>query len=283
MRLLSCLLPIASLTLPGTGQIFSGCLIPGLIFFGVWIALGHALAVASSSLGADARHAVYFAGLGCEVLLRLGSAIDVVFRQRSQVRGLGGGRQMGRAAIVCVFCVLLLVLLAVPAPEPVLRAYAVNSNGSKLPSIGLGSRVLVDVKAYQTLKPQKNDIVVVSPRNAVGEQVIIRPIIGKVEGIAGECVRVPAMSGVKNGGDGGKTFRECIVPEGGVYLLAINSMRQVALFAPLTNVVGRVEYVYWPLSQIGRVRSRTIEADSDVNPESEVSLTSKHEGDLVTH
>ncbi|MFT4302601.1 MAG: hypothetical protein QM579_12695 [Desulfovibrio sp.] len=282
MRLLSCLLPIASLILPGTGQIFSGCLIPGLIFFGAWLALGHALAAVSSSLGADARHAVYFAGLACEVLLRLGSAIDVVFRQRSQVRGLGG-RQLGRAAIACVFCVLLLVLVAVPAPEPVLKAYAVNSNRSKLPSIALGSRVLVDVKAYQTLKPQKNDIVVVSPRNAVGEQAITRPIIGKVEGIAGECVQVPFVSDVKNGGDGGKTFRECIVPEGDVYLLALNLMRQVALFAPLTNVVGRVEYVYWPLSQIGRVRSRTIEADSDANPESEVSLTSKHEGDLVTH
>ncbi len=266
MKFSACLSPIASLILPGTGQIFSGYMAPGLMFFGFWLVLGQVPA-AVSNLGVDARHAIYFAALGGEVLLRLGSAFDVFFRQQSRGRGQGP-RQQSRLAMTLLFCVFLLALAAVPTPEPILKAYAVNGNRPMLPLIAPDSRLLVDTKVYQVLKPQKDDIVIVSSRHATRGQEAGRPIVGRVEGVAGEYVQVPDPMGLQSRGGEGKGYQECIVAEGSIYLMDSNAAGQRAFFAPLASVIGRVEYVYWPPSQMGRIRGRAIQMDADSKQES---------------
>lgn len=108
--------PIASLVLPGSGQILSGFFMPGVIFFALWLASAHLLVALGSSLDADGRHATYFAALACEVLLRLGSAIDVIFRQRSRA---GSQSACQRSMVVrgLAFSVLVLALMVLPTPN----------------------------------------------------------------------------------------------------------------------------------------------------------------------
>lgn len=242
--------PLASLVLPGSGQIFSGFFIPGIIFFALWLASAHTLVALGSSLDADGRHAAYFAALACEVLLRLGSAIDAVLRQRSRARSQSV-RQRSMVVRGLAFSVLVLALMALPTPEPALKAYSMNGTRTLLPLISPDSRLLVDKQAYQGAKPEKGDIVVISTRHVTEGQRADQHIVSRVAGTAGE--RVPVPAGQQNPGGEGQGYRECLVGEGNVYLAGINPASQMVFFAPLTSVVGRVEYVYWPPSRAGRI------------------------------
>lgn len=244
--------PLASLVLPGSGQIFSGFFIPGIIFFALWLASAHSLVALGSSLDADGRHAAYFAALACEVLLRLGSAIDAVLRQRSRARSQSV-RQRSMVVRGLAFSVLVLALMALPTPEPALKAYSMNGTRTLLPLISPDSRLLVDKQAYQGAKPEKGDIVVISTRHATEGNGGGAHMISRVAGIAGERVRVPVPAGQQNPGGEGQGYRECLVGEGNIYLAGINPASQMVFFAPLTSVVGRVEYVYWPPSRAGRI------------------------------
>ena len=244
--------PLASLVLPGSGQILSGLFIPGVIFFALWLASAHTLVALGSSLDADGRHAAYFAALACEVLLRLGSAIDAVFRQRSQA-GSQRARQRSMVARGLAFSVLVLALMALSAPEPAIKAYSMSGNRSLLPLITPESRLLVDKQAYHTAKPEKGDIIVISTRHIAEGKGGGPHIISRVAGLAGERVRVPVPAGQQNPGWEGQGYRECLVGEGNIYLSSINPASQMAFFAPFTSVVGRAEYIYWPPSQAGRI------------------------------
>lgn len=244
--------PLASLILPGSGQILSGLFIPGVIFFALWLASDHTLIVLGSSLDADGRHATYFAALACDVLFRLGSAIDVILRLRSQA----GTRSVCQRSIVArglAFSVLVLTLVALPAPEPAIKAYSMNRNRTLLPLITPDSRLLVDKQAYHTAKPEKGDIIVISTRHIAEGKVGGPHIISRVAGIAGERVRVPVSAGQQNPGWEGQGYRECLVGKGNIYLASINPASQMAFFAPLASVVGRAEYIYWPPSRAGRI------------------------------
>lgn len=244
--------PIASLVLPGSGQILSGFFIPGVIFFALWLASAHTLVALGSSLDADGRHATYFAALACEVLLRLGSAIDVIFRQRSRAESQSAC-QRSMVARGLAFCVLMLALMALPTPEPAIKAYSMNGNRSLLPLITPDSRLLVDKQAYHTATPEKGDIIVISTRHVTEGLRADQHIVSRVAGTAGERVRVPVPAGQQNPGREGQEYREYLVDEGNIYLASLNPASPRAFFAPLTSVVGRVEYVYWPFSRAGRI------------------------------
>ena len=244
--------PIISLVLPGSGQLLSGFFISGVIFFVLWLASAHTLVALGSNLDADGRHATYFAALACEVLLRLGSAIDMIFRQRSRA-GSQSACQRSIVARGLAFCVLVLALMALPTPEPTIKAYSMNGNHSLLPLITPHSRLLVDKQAYQAATPEKGDIIVISTRHIAEEKGGGPHIISRVAGLAGERVRVPVPAGQQNTGWEGQGYRECLVGEGNIYLASINPASPRAFFAPLTSVVGRVEYVYWPFSRAGRI------------------------------
>ena len=252
MKFSSIFKPIASLVLPGSGQILSGFFIPGVIFFALWLASAHTLAALGSSLDADGRYATYFAALACEVLLRLGSAIDVIFRQRSRA----GSQNVCQRSMLfrgLAFSVFVLALMALPTPEPSIKAYSMNGNGSLLPLITPTSRLLVDKQAYQAAKPEKGDIVVISTRHIAEGKGGGQHIISRVAGLAGERVRVPVPAGQQNTGWEGQGYRECLVGEGNIHLASLNPASPTAFLAPLSSVVGRVAYVYWPLSHAGRV------------------------------
>ena len=244
--------PLASLILPGSGQILSGFFIPGVIFFALWLASAHTLVALGSNLDTDGRHATYFAALACEVLLRLGSAIDVIFCQRSRA-GSQSACQRSMVARGLAFCVLVLALIALPTKEPAIKAYSMNGNRSLLPLITPESRLLVDKQAYHAAKPEKGDIIVISTRHLAEGKGGGSHIISRVAGIAGERVRVPVPAGQQNPGWEGQEYRECLVGEGNIYLASINPASPMAFFAPLTSVVGRAEYIYWPPSRAGRV------------------------------
>lgn len=252
MKLTALLLPATSFVLPGSGQILSGFFLPGVIFFALWLASAHLLVALGSILDADGRHAAYFAALACEVLLRLGSAIDAVFRQRSRA---GSQRACQRSMVArgLAFSVLVLVLMTLPTPEPAIKAYSMNGTRTLLPLITPDSRLLVDKQAYQAAKPKQGDIIVISTRHLAEEKGGGAPIISRVAGIAGERVRVPVPEGQQNPGREGQGYRECLVGEGNIYLAGINPASQMAFIAPLTSVVGRAEYIYWPPSQAGRI------------------------------
>ena len=243
---------LASLVLPGSGQILSGFFIPGVIFFALWLTSAHTLVIIGSSLDAYGRHATYFAALACEVMLRLGSAIDVILRLRSQA-GTRNVCQRSMVARGLALCVLMLALMALPTPEPALKAYSMNGNRTLLPLITSDSRLLVDKQAYHTAKPEKGDIVVISTRHVAEGLGEGQHIISCVAGIAGERVRVPVPAGQQNPGREGQGYREYLVDEGNIYLTSLNPASPMVFFAPLTSVVGRVEYVYWPLSRAGRI------------------------------
>ncbi len=244
--------PIISLVLPGSGQLLSGFFISGVIFFVLWLASAHTLVALGSNLDADGRYATYFAALACEVLLRLGSAIDVIFRQRSQAGTLSACRR-SMAVRGFAFCVLVLALLALPTPEPTIKAYSMNGNRSLLPLITPDSRLLVDKQAYRTAKPEKGDIVVISTGYIAEEKTGGTQIISCVAGIAGERVHVPVLAGQQSPSSEGMGYREYLVDEGNIYLASLNPASPSAFVAPLTSVVGRVAYVYWPLSHAGRI------------------------------
>lgn len=244
--------PLASLALPGSGQIFSGFFIPGVIFFALWLASAHSLVALGSSLDADGRYTAYFAALACEVLLRLGSAIDAVLRQRSRARSQSAS-QWSMVARGLAFSVLVLALMALPTPEPAIKAYSMNGSRTLLPQITPDSRLLVDKQAYHTAKPEKGDIVVISTRHIAEGKGGGAHIISRVAGIAGERVRVPVPARQQNPGGEGQGYRECLVGEGNIYLAGINPASQVVFFAPLTSVIGRAEYIYWPPSLAGRI------------------------------
>ncbi|QTO39079.1 S26 family signal peptidase [Desulfovibrio desulfuricans] len=252
MKFTAIVSPLASLVLPGSGQILSGFFTHGVIFFVLWLASAQTLVALGSSLDADGRHATYFVALACEVLLRLGSAIDVVLRQRSQARSQNAcqRRMISRGF---VFSVLVLALVALPALEPAIKAYSMNGNRTLLPLITPDSRLLVDKQAYQSAKPEKGDIIVISTRHIAERKGGGPHIISRVAGIAGERVRVPVPAGQQNPGWEGQGYRECLVGEGNIYLSSINPASQMAFFAPFTSVVGRAEYIYWPPSQAGRI------------------------------
>lgn len=244
--------PLTSLILPGSGQIFSGFFTHGVIFFALWLASAHTLVALGSSLDADGRHATYFVALACDVLFRLGSAIDVILRLRSQA-GTRSACQRSMVARGLAFSVLVLALMALPTPEPTIKAYYMNGNRSLLPLITPDSRLLVDKQAYQAAKPEKGDIIVISTRHIAEGKGGGPHTISRVAGLAGERVRVPVPARQQNPECEGQGYRECLVGEGNIYLASLNPANQMAFFAPLTSVVGRAEYVYWPISRAGRI------------------------------
>ena len=252
MKFIAIVPPLASLVLPGSGQILSGFFTHGVIFFVLWLASAQTLVALGSSLDADGRHATYFAALACEVLLRLGSAIDMIFRQRSRA-GSQSACQRSIVARGLAFCVLVLALMALPTPEPTIKAYSMNGNRSLLPLITPHSRLLVDRQAYQAAKPEKGDIIVISTRHIAEGKGGGPHIISRVAGLAGESVRVPVPTGQQNTGWEGQGYRECLVGEGNIYLASLNPASPAAFLAPLSSVVGRVTYIYWPLSRAGRI------------------------------
>ena len=172
--------------------------------------------------------------------------------------------------------IVVALLLALFIREFFIQAFKIPS-GSMIPTLLVGDRLMVNKLRYGPKirftdkrlpgfsKPKRGDIVVfIFPEDPK------RDFIKRLIALGGETVEIkdgnifingkhvedPAINKIYyyNRGDYGGEGRVIKVPEGYVYVLGDNSASSHDSrfwgFVPEPNIIGRAEFVYWPLTRL---------------------------------
>lgn len=152
--------------------------------------------------------------------------------------------------LVIAFAVAMFVQATVAKP------YKIPS-GSMLPTIKLGDRVIANRLVYHYKDIERGDVVVFEPpKTEMAEQGI--PFIKRVVGLPGDTVEVIHGKTLVNGEEfivqdsdvPSYTRPAEVVPEGQLFVLGDNrdqsSDSHIWGYVPIDNIIGRVEFIYWP-------------------------------------
>lgn len=181
---------------------------------------------------------------------------------RRLTRGAFFGWVIDMAETILLALVMFVIINAVTSRVLV-------QNISMLPTLNPGELLLVNKLAYKLGDPRHGDIVVFHAPNNPGEDYIKRII-----GVPGDQVNISNEQVVVNG----VVLREpylaqqpnyngsWIVPEDKLFVLGDNrnasSDSHSWGFVPMSEVVGKALFVYWPLDKIGSLSQPDIVAAS---------------------
>jgi signal peptidase I len=146
---------------------------------------------------------------------------------------------------------------------------------SMQPTLYEGNFVLVNRLVYRFWEPERGDVIVFHPpaQNPSAE-----PYIKRVIGEPGDVVRIengniyindqllyePYIKAAPNYQD------TQTIPEGYLYVLGDNRNNSSDShrwgLVPISNVIGRAEFIYWPIENWKRLHPSTAAAAPDVNP-----------------
>ncbi|MEQ9550109.1 MAG: signal peptidase I [Coleofasciculus sp. G3-WIS-01] len=159
----------------------------------------------------------------------------------------------------------LSVFLAIGIRSFVAEARYIPS-GSMEPTLQINDRLIIDKISYNFRQPQRGDIVVFSPTDALKQQNFKDAFIKRVIGLPGETVEVKGGRVYVNG----QVLREqyieeepeysygpVTVPEDNYLVLGDNRNNSYDShywgFVPRKNIIGRAIVRFWPISRVGEV------------------------------
>ncbi|MBD2019611.1 signal peptidase I [Leptolyngbya sp. FACHB-36] len=139
-------------------------------------------------------------------------------------------------------------------------------SGSMLPTLQVNDRLIVDKIGYHFKTPQRGDIVVFSPTDALQKQNFHDAFIKRVIGLPGEKVQVKAGRVYIND----QALREnyvadaaqyeygpVTVPDGSYLVLGDNRNNSYDShywgFVPRDRIIGRAVVRFWPVDRVGEI------------------------------
>lgn len=142
---------------------------------------------------------------------------------------------------------------------------------SMLPTLAIDDRLIVEKISYRFRKPERGDVVVFSPTDALQEQNYKEAFIKRVIGLPGDTVEV------KNGDvfvnneklkekyildQPNYQYGPVTVPKGQYLVLGDNRNNSYDShywgFVPLENVIGRATVRFWPPSRLGSLDEKPL-------------------------
>lgn len=159
----------------------------------------------------------------------------------------------------------LSVFLAIGIRSFVAEARYIPS-GSMEPTLQINDRLIIDKISYNFRQPQRGDIVVFSPTEALKQQNFKDAFIKRVIGLPGETVEVKGGRVYVNGQALREQYIEeepeysygpVTVPEDNYLVLGDNRNNSYDShywgFVPRQNIIGRAIVRFWPLNRVGEV------------------------------
>lgn len=137
-------------------------------------------------------------------------------------------------------------------------------SGSMLPTLEINDRLIIEKVSYHFREPERGDIVVFSPTEALQEQNFNQAFIKRVIGLPGERVAVQDGQVYINGESieedyiqeaPNYEYPEVTVPEGQYLVLGDNRNNSYDShywgFVPYENIIGRAAIRFWPFGRVG--------------------------------
>ncbi len=159
----------------------------------------------------------------------------------------------------------LSVFLAIGIRSFVAEARYIPS-GSMEPTLQINDRLIIDKISYNFRQPQRGDIVVFSPTDALKQQNFKDAFIKRVIALPGETVEVKGGRVYVNGQSLREQYIEeepeysygpVTVPEDNYLVLGDNRNNSYDShywgFVPRKNIIGRAIVRFWPLDRVGKV------------------------------
>jgi len=159
----------------------------------------------------------------------------------------------------------LSVFLAIGIRSFVAEARYIPS-GSMEPTLQINDRLIIDKISYNFRQPQRGDIVVFSPTEALKQQNFKDAFIKRVIGLPGETVEVKGGRVYVNGQilreqyieeEPEYSYGPVTVPEDNYLVLGDNRNNSYDShfwgFVPRENIIGRAIVRFWPLNRVGEV------------------------------
>ena len=146
---------------------------------------------------------------------------------------------------------------------------------SMLPTLEIDDRLIVEKISYRFRKPERGDVVVFSPTDALKEQNYNEAFIKRVIGLPGDTVEVKNGNVLVNNKEltekyildaPNYQYGPIQVPKGQYLVLGDNRNNSYDShywgFVPLDNVIGRATVRFWPPSRLGSLDSKPLYPES---------------------
>ncbi|MEQ8970160.1 MAG: signal peptidase I [Coleofasciculus sp. C1-SOL-03] len=159
----------------------------------------------------------------------------------------------------------LSVFLAIGIRSFVAEARYIPS-GSMEPTLQINDRLIIDKISYNFRQPQRGDIVVFSPTEALKQQNFKDAFIKRVIGLPGETIEVKGGRVYVSGQllreqyieeEAEYSYGPVTVPENHYLVLGDNRNNSYDShywgFVPRENIIGRAIVRFWPLNRVGEV------------------------------
>ena len=148
------------------------------------------------------------------------------------------------------------VLIALFVNVFIAQAAMVEDGPSMQPNLYVGYRMMTEKISYRLHEPRRGDIVIAEPANSQFN------LVKRVIGLPGETIESKDGHTYINGESidepwvtnfGGRYHPPTRIPEGHVFIIGDNrpvshDSRAIGP-VPIKNIIGRVIFVYWPLSK----------------------------------
>ena len=149
---------------------------------------------------------------------------------------------------------------------------------SMLPTLAIDDRLIIEKISYRFRKPERGDVVVFSPTDALKEQNYKEAFIKRVIGLPGDVVEVKNGNVYVNGQQleekyilnaPNYKYGPIEVPQGQYLVLGDNRNNSYDShywgFVPLENVIGRATVRFWPPSRLGSLDRQPLYPESETN------------------
>lgn len=242
--------------LPGLGHAYLGKWISAILFFLVFLAL--------SALGSSEKLAQII------VFLMVMSVFTGIVTYHTYVTA-PVQRDRSRNRILQISTLIALGALASVALSTSVRSFVAEAryipSGSMIPTLIQNDRLLIDKLIYRFQTPQRTDIVVFSPTEALIQQNFRDAFIKRIIGLPNETLEIKDKKVLINGVPLQESYiaeppayqyGPVKIPPDSYFMLGDNRNNAYDShywgFVPRRLIIGKATKIFWPLDRIGPIR-----------------------------